>query len=102
MQRGGDGAENCVTNFNQKANVQIRWLLTTIDANKQQCLCFLLYINLLKNQAVAAAALTFAVVGRGEVGEFPQQPSLLSIPAAATNSQSNPACLSSLHPSPSQ
>lgn len=53
--------------------------------------------NSIKKRA-AAAALTFAVVGRGQVGEFPQQPSLLSVPAEATNGQSDPACVVSLHP----
>lgn len=49
-----------------------------------------------KTAAAAAAALTFAVVGRREVGEFPQQPSLLSVPEGATNSQSHPAYVFSL------
>lgn len=33
-------------------------------------------------------ALTFAVIGRGEVGELPQQPSFLGIPEGAENKQS--------------
>lgn len=36
-----------------------------------------------KKKAAAAADLTFAVIGRGEVGEFPQQPALLGVPAKA-------------------
>lgn len=32
-----------------------------------------------------AADVTFAVIGRGEVGEFPQQPSLVGVPAKADN-----------------
>lgn len=31
--------------------------------------------------------LTFAVIGRGEVGELPQQPSFLGIPEGAENKQ---------------
>lgn len=34
-----------------------------------------------KRQNESSRALTFAVIGRGEVGEFPQQPSFLSVPA---------------------
>lgn len=35
-------------------------------------------------------ALTFAVVGRGKVGEFPQQPALLSIPAEKDEESARP------------
>lgn len=94
--RGGDEVENSGTDFNEKTNVRIRWLLITdtkqaaswIDVS----LCFpvnnicllnfscTMWVNTIKKES-SSRALTFAVIGRGEVGEFPQQPSFLSIPA---------------------
>lgn len=38
-----------------------------------------------------AADLTFAVIGGGEVGEFPQQPSLVGVPATADNHEKQSA-----------
>ena len=44
--------------------------------------------------------LTFAVIGRGEVGEFPQQPSFLSVPAQENKYLVKPKLLGCVHLSP--
>lgn len=111
--RGGDEVENPGTDFNEKTNVRIRWLLITdtkqaaswIDVSlcfpvNNICLlnfCCTMWVNTIKKES-SSRALTFAVIGRGEVGEFPQQPSFLSVPAETKNSQWDTTCFFSLHP----
>lgn len=108
--RGGDEVENPGTDFNEKTNVRIRWLLITdtkqaaswIDVSlcfpvNNICLlnfCCTMWVNTIKKES-SSRALTFAVIGRGEVGEFPQQPSFLSVPAETENtvSETQPASL---------
>lgn len=90
------------TNINEKADARIRLLLKETKQTASWTdvsLCFpvnnIFFITLLLFEKESSSrALTFAVIGRWEVGEFPQQPSLLSVPAEArpTNSQWDPTC----------